>query len=371
MYSATNLPSASNDAATSRMASLDVLRWLAAFMVLAYHYLYRGAVELDPTMSTAYPKAAEFAVFGFVGLHLFFMISGFVIAWSAQKRDFLDFAIARAIRIYPAFVLCMGVTFVAMLAAANPIFPASAEQFVANLAIVAPAFGQPFMDGVYWTIVLEIVFYGWFALLIIAGLADRHLVAVAAFWLAAAVANEQLLHLSILRVALLTQYLPFFLCGVLAYRIMRDSPRAETLVVWGVSFAITFLVMAGLRADLIALHGTTLGLAPLMAVNAATHAIFLAGLAGAGLFSPSRWTLLLGGITYPLYLLHQQIGYVAIDALAPTTGNWPAFAIVTLAVTAASAAIYVFWERPLQARLKLAWHAVRKRFSSVGAIASA
>ena len=298
------------------------------------------------------------------------MISGFVIAWSAQGHSVPDFAAARIIRIYPAFVLCACITFVTMLAAGNPLFPVSARQFVANLVIFAPAFGQPFMDGVYWTIVLEIVFYGWFALLIAAGLADRRIVVVAAVWLLVAVANEQVLHLSILRVVLLTQYLPFFLCGVLAYRMASTGIRGDALYMWIASFAATFLVMAGLRGDLVALQGTELGFWPVMAINLATHAVFLTGLAAARTLSSARWTLLLGGVTYPLYLLHQQIGYVAIDALAPITGKWPAFGIVALTLLSVSAAVFAFWEQPVQSRLKQTWRAFRSQFDPAPALTS-
>ena len=78
----------------SHIATLDLLRLVAALAVVAFHYLFRGAAA-GGYLAEGYPEAAPFAIYGYLGVNLFFLISGFVIAWSAQGRSWESFAVAR------------------------------------------------------------------------------------------------------------------------------------------------------------------------------------------------------------------------------------------------------------------------------------
>ena len=82
-----------------RLTNLDGLRGLAALAVLLYHYTSifpRFWPEAEPT---------GFLVdFGGFGVHLFFIISGFVILMTLEKRGASrDFIIYRFIRLYPRY----------------------------------------------------------------------------------------------------------------------------------------------------------------------------------------------------------------------------------------------------------------------------
>jgi peptidoglycan/LPS O-acetylase OafA/YrhL len=72
----------------------------------------------------------------------------------------------------------------------------------------------------------------------------------------------------------------------------------------------------------------------------------------------------IGSITYPLYLLHAAIGSIALAAIVPLIGQWPALALVTVAMIAAAALVAKYVEegqkplwRALAARLTapIAW----------------
>src|SRR5882762_2012270 len=95
---------------TSRVEALDLLRLAAVLAVVLYHFGFWG-----PAHQTAIPSMASFAKYGFLGVPVFFIISGFVIAYSAEGRTATGFAIARFSRIYPTFVFCMTLTFLALL----------------------------------------------------------------------------------------------------------------------------------------------------------------------------------------------------------------------------------------------------------------
>src|SRR5204863_431573 len=88
-----------------REGSLELLRFLAAFAVLAFHFGFRGYAAHN-LQDLAFPELAGFSKYGYMGVELFFMISGYVIPWSIRGRSVAEFALARAIRLYPTYWLC-------------------------------------------------------------------------------------------------------------------------------------------------------------------------------------------------------------------------------------------------------------------------
>lgn len=142
----------------ARVEALDLLRLVAALGVVLFHYGFHGP-SLHGPLDSALPQIGPFARYGFLGVPLFFVISGFVIAYSAEGRSAPAFAIARVSRIYPAFLFCMTVTSLAVLAFGASHLHADFGQWAANLLIAAPALHQPYIDSVYWTIVSELTFY--------------------------------------------------------------------------------------------------------------------------------------------------------------------------------------------------------------------
>lgn len=327
------------------IATLDLLRLVAALAVVGFHYFYRGAVG-EPVLSQPYPEAAPVAIYGYLGVNLFFLISGFVIAWSAEGRDWASFAVARFARLYPGFIACMTVTFLLMLWAASPHFPVSAKQYVANLIMFSPALGQDFMDGAYWSIVLEVVFYGWVAVALLCGVFDRLRLELVAGWLALCALNEFALGSGALRMVFLTEFGPLFAAGVLVQHMFAHGRSAAALLLLVAAFLLSSANMTVAQVWMQEHYGQSIPLANLVLANAAIHVLLVGAVLMRGWLRPGATVLALGGITYPLYLLHQHIGYVAIEALAPTLGRWTAAFAVAGAIGVVSLAIWRFVERP-------------------------
>ncbi len=151
-----------------RVEVLDLLRLFAVAAVLLFHFGFRGAIA-DGYTDVSLPGLVPVIKYGYLGVQLFFIISGFVIAYSAEGRSATEFAVARVSRIYPGFLLCMTITFIVTLAIGAPRIEASVTQWLANFVILSPALKQPFMDGAYWSIVYEITFYAWVFLLLLIG----------------------------------------------------------------------------------------------------------------------------------------------------------------------------------------------------------
>jgi peptidoglycan/LPS O-acetylase OafA/YrhL len=140
-----------------RLTELDAMRGLAALAVLLYHftsayqYLYSiGRYGKDFTMHTH--PAFSFC-FGYCGVHLFFMISGFVIfmTLSNTKRP-MDFVVSRFSRLYPAYWAVLLINLFLVL----KIHP---SQFLINATMFTAWFKTDYVMQVSWTLTAELSFY--------------------------------------------------------------------------------------------------------------------------------------------------------------------------------------------------------------------
>src|SRR5262249_17939386 len=103
--------------ASKRYYELDLLRFVAAFSVLLFHYTFRGTAALDHVSDLSYPWLAPVTKDGYLGVDLFFLISGFVILMSASSGSKRQFGVSRIVRLYPAYWVCCTATFLVLLMA--------------------------------------------------------------------------------------------------------------------------------------------------------------------------------------------------------------------------------------------------------------
>lgn len=336
-----------------RLAGLDLLRLAAALAVVLFHFGYRGTAG-QGLSHVAFAELAGLAKYGFLGVDLFFIISGFVIAASAQGHTAWRFAVARLARLYPAHAVCMSLTALVIALWGVPPHTVSVRQWIANLTMLSPALGQPFMDGAYWSIVLELVFYGWIGLFIALGILESRFIPIVSAWLGLCWLNSAVLHVGALNVLVLTEYGPLFAGGMLIHRIWRGDRGAEIWGLLGVAFLLGLTHAIEIRAGFSRLYGDSLDIATLWLLHAGLYAIFCAGLIASKRIVPSPIVLALGGLTYPLYLVHQNAGYIGLDRLEPVIGRWPALAAV---IALAAGASWMIW-RHVEPRGRRLVHAV-------------
>ena len=85
----------------TRVNEIDLLRFFAALAVAFYHYAFRGYAANNLSIMP-YPLLEPIAKYGFLGVELFFMISGFVILMTAASGSLKGFIVSRIVRLYPA-----------------------------------------------------------------------------------------------------------------------------------------------------------------------------------------------------------------------------------------------------------------------------
>jgi peptidoglycan/LPS O-acetylase OafA/YrhL len=353
----------------NRVIRLDGLRFGAALAVVMFHYAFRGeAVGVTPSLGLP-DWFAAISKYGYFGVNLFFMISGFVIAWSAHERPALDFAAARLSRLYPAHVAAMTITFAVTLFAGAPHFLASWPQYAANLTMLAPSFGQPFMDGAYWSIVLELFFYGWVFVFLAFGIFEKHCTRIVLIWLTLALFNEHFFHFKPVRVIFLTEFAGFFAAGILIYRWRAGLADLATLFLLALSLGVSVRTSLNILPLIAEDYQTGFSELLVCALVIMLYAILYAATSLRASRLPPRILLPLGAISYPLYLLHQHIGYIAFSELEGSISGFAGLALVTFGVIILASMVWLLVEKPFVPAMRQVLLALSGRIS--GLIANA
>ena len=92
---------------SGRVRALDGLRLIAALMVCAYHYTVAKNLEASwgAPPKSLFPHLSAVAAYGWLGVQLFFLISGFVICMSAWGRAVGDFFASRVVAALPGVLV--------------------------------------------------------------------------------------------------------------------------------------------------------------------------------------------------------------------------------------------------------------------------
>lgn len=326
--------------APGRLVVLDALRFFAALSVVAFHLIHH-AREGDGSFALLDPVAR----FGYLGVQVFFVISGFVILWSALGRGALDFAVSRAIRLYPSFLAAVGLTAV-LLSALAPAQAVSAWTVLKNVLILPLlAVEEPQMvDDVYWTLLLELRFY----VLIFLLLLFRQSVRVEMWlrlWLAAVVACTLLPVPEVWKALCLQQYGVHFIAGCfffLAWQQGFTRARIAALLV-----CLVFGCVAAVQSRRWFVSPESVTEEAIAAVcMALCYGMFALIAAGKFRHLPRFWVTA-GALSYPLYLTHNAIGKALFARLGAEMNAWLRLGIVLAAVGAIAAVMTLLIEKRL------------------------
>ncbi|MFE1249185.1 acyltransferase family protein [Streptomyces sp. NPDC058741] len=345
---------------TGRLRALDGLRLVAALMVAAYHYGGRDGEVTDAwgtSPKEQFPTLHEYFAYGCLGVQVFFVISGFVICMSGRGRPLKSFFASRASRLLPAYwaaVVLVTAVFALPVVAYRAVSPSDA---LVNLTMLQMPLGVDRVLGVCWTLWAEVRFYALFALcVVLPGATRRRIVLFCAGWTLAAVIAENA-RMPLLDIVLMPEYAPFFIGGVGLYLVHLDR---RDVYGWGI-VAVSWLI--GQHYAVRELwHAPDAGGFSYRSATGIVLVVTLGFVAVAaialGLLRRAdwRWLTVAGALTYPFYLVHEHLGWVAVHALHRGLGLPSA---VTLPLTV-GAMLLLAWllhryvERPLTPRLRAA-----------------
>ncbi|WP_114228207.1 MULTISPECIES: acyltransferase family protein [Sphingomonas] len=283
----------------NRFQTIDALRGVAALFVVLFHL---GGSALPKLAS---PATTALTSWGWTGVELFFVISGFVIPhvllrsgyrWSEAGR----FLLKRFVRIWPPSAVLLGLTVLQFLGIqrfvhAGGEWTFTAGQLLANFTYLVPFTGDRWLNGVFWTLSVEFQYY--LLLAIVFPLIERSRAAI-------------LVTLALCAAGLLIP-------GGEGY-----FPR------YAVYFAMGGLTLLRVRGS-IGVMPFLAGLGALTLAAALGHAWLPAAIGGAGAlliafaYLTARPLLFLGKISYSLYLTHilaaSMAEFVYVRLVAPSS----------------------------------------------------
>lgn len=329
---------------------MDMLRFVAAMSVLAYHYI---ASYLPDGSAGAWLAPTEHLIrYAYLSVELFFIISGFVILWSAQGKSATSFAISRFARIYPTFWAAMLLTSACylLLGPHAPTMPGkevSLHRLLANATMMPQMFDAERIDGVYWTLELEIRFYFLIFMLLLLrqiGNIERWLY----LWLAVSVWITLQDAPGWVRFFAVAPYGSFFIGGCLLYLIHSAGWTWQRAAALAVTVALAVVDSLSIRGGFITPDAESAWVVPLLV-------ILLFGLlllTFVVLHRPEKpaaqsgLSYRLGAVTYPFYLTHAAIGRMLIEILLPAVGAVLAVALTTLCIFTISWILVVMVDEP-------------------------
>jgi peptidoglycan/LPS O-acetylase OafA/YrhL len=323
--------------------------------VLAFHYTVRWAPAT--TGLSVYPWGDLFLPakplsYAWAGVELFFLVSGFVIAMTLEAGGgALGFLRSRLARLWPALAVCAALTM-----AIAPFGPAEWRvdwrSYFANLTFVDPGLLRGWLgprigwvDGVYWTLWVEVRFY--VLAVVLFSVCRRRFVAfacaAAGLSFVAGLRGVEYPGRGLAWLVLLPTFLPYFVFGAAAWRLRGETrPTASTLTALGLC-ALMILVQGWTAFEYPA--GGPIGFG-LINVAMLTLMLLIARSSPLVAFLGCKPLARLGEASYSLYLIHSVAGLVLIHLMSQVL-PWPlALALVSTAMVGYALICFTYVERP-------------------------
>ncbi|MFJ7747152.1 acyltransferase family protein [Peribacillus sp. NPDC097295] len=321
-----------------RLGELDALRGLAALAVVLYHY----TTFYDDSFGHKENLLFNFK-YGYFGVHLFFIISGFVIYMTLTKtKNIKEFAIKRAIRLYPAYIVAATLTFIITSLYVLESLKVSTNIFLINITMfqgVLPI-GIKNVDGSYWSLGIEITFYIICCILFSLKLIQKpiflSILFLSVIYIVKTLYIYNFLHPLIGDLGIVN-YSNLFIAGILFYQLRNGKHKIIHMLIFsallyqflfqgllsGIAVSISFLVFYGILYDKLK-------------------------------FLNTRILIYFGTISYSLYLVHQSIGFIIIHFLegAGITNSFLVVFIPLLISILLASLITHFIEKPFQRTIR-------------------
>ena len=321
-----------------RIDYLDFLRVVAISSVISFHFLF-SAISRGRTPQLTPSPFFEWARYGYLGVELFFMITGFVMVNSVQNLTVLQFLKKRFLRLYPMYWIALILIFaISTFGIWNRTGP-TAELFYYNLTMFPNSFSQPWLDAAHWFMARQLQFYLAISLILLFK-AGKHLGNIFCWWSIVG----SFVYLMNLETFNIWYFDGFFslISGGAIINVIRTNGfnqiRVAGLIasyIWAVQSRTSFVHWLDLNRGsghselIIGLVVTGIYLAMMLTWSSKITKIVMPGIGVAGTLS------------YPLYLIHDRLGGLALARFATESNKYFAY---TLVVCAAVLLAYFIWK---------------------------
>jgi peptidoglycan/LPS O-acetylase OafA/YrhL len=338
-----------------RIAFLDGHRGLAILLVIGFHAFSRWATRIPNGDCCAHFPVFEF---GWLGVELFFLLSGFVILMTLDRSARATaFFRRRWLRLFPAMLACSLIIYCsAPFFRERPEGAPTLDSLLPGLVFMDLAWLQKFfrhpiqpLEGSFWSLYVEVKFYVFAALVYFRfgrGVLVKSLVGIAGVTLCVRLlrlvsSNGLVSHLDLLAQDFGLDYWFWFAAGA-AYYLYRQTGQAA----W-VRLALGCIVGGACVLGATA-HGF---LWTNLVGGIAVGSIFAVSMHSERIqaFLSCRFLQFLGFVSYPLYLLHENMLISSLVTIAPRLPRemFPLLPVLMLVPLAAAAFLVARYVEPL------------------------
>ncbi len=281
----------------NRLETLDSLRGIAALIVVLYHFTTRY-YELFNTK-----RDFEFSfIYGHYGVEIFFIISGFVIFLTLTRtKSSLDFISSRFIRLFPTYWISVTLSFIVISIFSLQGREVSFSEYLINLSMIHLELGIKSVDGVYWTLLYELKFYFLMLILYYFNFLKKVDIIAFLFLVLIIVLNlfsfEETIIYKILNKVFIFNFLYLFIAGIMFYKIMNK----EFNIIVFINLILSFYISVDNKDS------------SNFVIFTFIYIMFLFLSLNKLNFINSKFLIFLGSISYSLYLIHQNIGYIILN----------------------------------------------------------
>lgn len=296
-------------AQSPKIGSVNALRFIAAIFVVFYHFAF---VYYNTELSYVdVPILRYLFQYGYLGVDIFFIISGFVISLSAEGRGAYGFFKSRIGRLYPMFWVSAIVTSLFLLFGGYLIHSdLSWSRFWVNMTMIPTILFDKssidFLDGSYWTLAIEMKFYFVIFLLLIFKQFKRienFSIFLSFIILLSAIFSNIKVDSDII-------WIPNFLAGVLFYKIYKNGLNNWRIFALMNTFIASLIFAANRAPYLTEGYKTIFSTTTISLYILIFYILFLLISLNKIRISNNKYVNTLGLLTFPVYLLHQQIAKI-------------------------------------------------------------
>jgi peptidoglycan/LPS O-acetylase OafA/YrhL len=229
------------------------------------------------------------------------MVSGFVIYWTLEKvKDPMDFIVSRFSRLYPiywasAIITFLTVSYFGLSGREVPVIDA-----LMNILMFHQYLNFKHIDGVYWTLTIELTFYVWIFTIYKLNLLNYAEYILCPLVILSIVNTMGYIETSyFIENLLMLKFISFFISGICFFKITNKTSNKKTFIVMLICLFSTIIVNHEILFILFTMFYT----------------LFYCAVSGRLKFLDCKPLLFFGSISYSLYLIHQNIGFIIINEL--------------------------------------------------------
>lgn len=300
---------------------LDWLRSLATWLVVYDHlvaiYTEKRGIPLDFVHFIKSNVTGPLGIiqdFGWLGVSVFFLISGFIITHVSQRETAIEFIIKRVFRIFPLLILAICISVLLLPDVQEKL---TLGNFFSNIFLInyfsAP---QIVLLGVGWTLAIEVVFYLFVLAFMRLKYSPFKLIFLQLCLVSAIIYVSRQYGANFFLFSATTAYVPYLIFGSIFYHLFHSKQlsKMSSLFLFLFCYYAALTGISSIHTTFLALNNSYLGNFIL------SFLIFTMAFTLNDQLKKNNVAKFFANTSYIIYLIHGTIGIYLLNMLTPIFG---------------------------------------------------